>query len=272
MAIPLFTTEQHRAIVKNLVAHSRQFTGTRNHDAGPEYTSLMVCFLLNNMGLAESLLRLHDSLGEEWFPVTAGYVITRSMFEVDVTAHYISLDPIERSERYIKYGHVLKKRRLDAVTRHRTSGNATWREAMELVWKHDLSAHATEIDVRYAKVRPLFEPPTKKKNTKPFKNWSGKSLREMALDVHHEEAYDIFYADLSSFAHADVRLADRFLRSSGPELAWSQRASEADVGFVFRYAAIFLTCYLEFFGQQFNLWDKSDIEKCWILEERKADS
>jgi hypothetical protein len=103
-------------------------------------------------------------------------------------------------------------------------------------------------------------------------NWSGKSLRQMAVDVHHEEAYDIFYADLSSFAHADVRLADRFLRTTGPELAWSQRASDVDVGFVFRYAAIFLTCFLELFGQQFGLWEESQIEECWRFDKGEADT
>jgi hypothetical protein len=123
MAIALLTTEQHRNVVGRLVSRARQFDGLHYHEAGTEYTSLMVCFLLNNVGLAQTLLKLYDSFGAEWFPATAGYVIARSMFEVDVTAHYISLEPKERATRYIKFASVLEKRRLDAVEKHRQSPN-----------------------------------------------------------------------------------------------------------------------------------------------------
>jgi hypothetical protein len=141
------------------------------------------------------------------------------MFEVDVTAHYLSLEPEERATRYIKFASVPEKRRLDAVEKHRKSPNTSWREGMELSWKHALSGRADEINAKYTHDRSLFESAKKRKGAKPSMNWSGKSLRQTAVDVHHEEAYDIFYADLSSFAHADVRLADRFLHTTGPDLA-----------------------------------------------------
>jgi hypothetical protein len=41
---------------------------------------------------------------------------------------------------------------------------------------------------------------------------------------------------------------------------------------VFRYAAIFLTCFLELFGQQFGLWDKSEIKECWVFDKGEADA
>jgi hypothetical protein len=57
MAIALLTTEQHRNVVGRLVSRARQFDGLHYREAGTEYTSLMVCFLLNNVGLAQTLLK-----------------------------------------------------------------------------------------------------------------------------------------------------------------------------------------------------------------------
>ena len=55
----------------------------------------------------------------------------------------------------------------------------------------------------------------------------------MAKEVNHVEAYDIFYADLSSFTHANVMLANRFLRTKGvidgDGPGWSMRGHEIDV-------------------------------------------
>ena len=88
----------------------------------------------------------------------------------------------------------------------------------------------------------------------------------MAKEVDHEEAYEIFYAELSSFTHADVRLANRFLHIRPNGLTWSQRMSPYDVGNVFRYAAMFLTCYLELFAEQFCSWNKNDIRDSWNID------
>ena len=104
---------------------------------------------------------------------------------------------------------------------------------------------------------------TKKGKPHAFRNWSGKSIREMAIEVAHAEAYDIFYAELSSFAHVDVSLADRFLRIKNGGPKWTQRAQDFDVANVFRHAASFLTCYLELFGKQFGSWSEKDVHECW---------
>ena len=60
--------------------------GFRFTPRGFEYTSLMLCFLLHNLSSAETLLQLSSSFGNDWFPVTVGYTIARTMFETDVTA------------------------------------------------------------------------------------------------------------------------------------------------------------------------------------------
>ncbi len=266
MAVRLLTVEQHQEVVKRLVAHVRRLKSTQHHSAGFEYTSLMVCFLMHNTGSVDALLRLQESLGSTWFPVTAGYIITRSMFETDVTAHYITHDRAVRSQQYISYGRVLKKRQMDACAKHRKSNNDSWREGMELEWQTHWASKEQEINSKYKCVQSKFERVTRKGKTVPFKNWSGKSIREMAVEVDHEEAYDVFYSHLSSFTHANVHLADRFLRVEEDAPLWSHRADESDVGFVFRYAAIFLTCFLELFGKEFDLWDSDQIHACWDFD------
>jgi len=179
-----------------------------------------------------------------------------------VTAHYIAQAPIERSRRYIEFEHVIQKNALEAIERHRKSGNSSWREGMELLYKNEYGARKNKIDSDYASVRSQFE----NKNGKRATSWSGKSIYAMAKDVNHVEAYDVFYAELSSFAHVNVMLANRFLRLQGWEgdgPLWSQRANEFDVAHVFQHAATFLTCFLELFGKEFRLWNKEEVMSCW---------
>jgi hypothetical protein len=78
-----------------------------------------------------------------------------------------------------------------------------------------------------------------------------------------EEAYDVFYSFLSSFSHADIRVADRFLKlkPSGP--VWSTKSEAFDVGNVFRYAAIFLDCFLVLFGCEFGTWTEKEVAARW---------
>ncbi|MDD5111445.1 MAG: DUF5677 domain-containing protein [Candidatus Altiarchaeota archaeon] len=219
-------------------------------------------FLLHNISAAESLIRLNESFGSEWFPVTVGYAIVRPMFEIDVTAHYISQSPSVRAHQYIEFGSVLRYNKMQAVKKHQNSREPSWKEAMEMVWKHEYLEKEPCILQRYEAVLPNFSSTSSKGRIIPFHNWSGLKLREMAAAVKHEESYDIFYSDLSSFTHADVSLADRFLKFDNDGLVWSMRANELDVGFVFRYATIFLSCFLTLFGKQFGTWKEKDVIVC----------
>jgi hypothetical protein len=47
---------------------------------------------------------------------------------------------------------------------------------------------------------------------------------------------------------------------------------KGDLGNVFRYAASFLTCYLDLFGRQFKTWSQVEVEECWQKEAQRADS
>lgn len=258
------TAKQHQEVLRRLLGLARDRVGEIPvHSAGVGYSSLMNCFLLHNLSAAETLLRILASFGDAWFPVTVGYAIARTMFEADVAAHYISQMPAERARQYIEFGAVLKKREMDACLEHGQSKDPQWREAMELVWRHHWAPQQADVLSRFDGVAPRFSRVSKSGKTIVFQNWSGKTVRQMAAEVDHLEAYDTFYAELSSFAHVDVRLADRFLHNRPDGPLWSQRAEEGDVGNVFRYAASFLTCYLELFGRQFKTWSEGEVQKCW---------
>jgi hypothetical protein len=258
------TSDQHKDVLRRLVdLGGRAASGVPIDQAGFEYTSLMVCFLLQNLSAAETLLRISGSFGSEWYPVPVGYTIARTMFEVDVTAHYITNAPAERVSQYIHFGAILNKHEMDACKKHRNSKDLHWRESMDNEWQHHWAKRESEVVLKFNAVISQFTRTDKKGRTSEFHNWSGKTIRQMASEVDHEEAYDIFYSELSSFTHADVHLADRYLklRPDGP--VWSQRASDYDVGNVFRHAASFLTCYLELFGGQFKTWTEAEVTDCW---------
>ncbi len=265
MGIRALTNEQHTRVLENLVSLGRsiQETGPSYHLAGPEYTSLMVCFLMHNITVAQSLLKLLEVFKEEFFPTTMGFVAVRSMFEADVNAHYISLSPVERSRQFIDFEAVLEKQQMDRWHKHRASNKEDWEEAMNEAWAKAWLPRKDEIERRFVSVQGRYQRTSSKGKAQTFANWSGKSLRELAVLVDHEEAYDVFYSDLCSFAHVDVRLANRFLRISRDGLSWTQRALQPDIGGVIRYAAIFLDCFLRLFGKEFGNWDESDIQECW---------
>src|SRR6185437_1685054 len=214
MDVKLLTVEQHQEVLKRLVSLGKQQDRQIPiHSAGLEYTSLMICFLMHNLSAAESILKLASSFSDEWFPVTVGYSIVRPMFEIDVTAHYITQSPKELSLQYIEFCAVLNKRKLEACAKHLKSKNVSWRKGMELEWQHNWATRENEIIKKFDSVASKF---TRKENPRKgelFENWSGKSIRKMANEVDHAEAYDVFYSELSSFAHGNVHLADRFLQS-----------------------------------------------------------
>lgn len=257
----------HHEVLTRLAVAGQSIKGVATHQAGLEYTSLMSCFLMHNVSGARSLLVLWDSSGVEWFPVTFGYVIARSMFEIDINAHYITQSPVERSRQYILFEHVLQKRSMDACSKHRTSKDPAWREAMELEWKAKWAERENDVNAKFTEVEPFFK--VIGKNGKLPQNWTGKTIRQLAAEVGHAEAYDTFYSELSSFTHADVTLANRFLRLQPDEASWTQRANWYDVGEVLHDASSFLSCFLKLFGTQFGGWTASTIDECWDIEKTK---
>jgi hypothetical protein len=271
MAVKLLTVEQHQEVLKRLFELGKQRSGRIPvHAAGDEYTSLMICFLLHSASAAESILRLSASFGDEWFPVTVGYSIVRPMFEIDVTAHYITKSPAERARQYIEFDAVLNKRKMDACAKHRKSGNVSWREGMELEWQHYWASREADVCKKFEAVASRFTRQQNPRKGELFDSWSGKSIRKMAEEVDHLESYDVFYSELSSFTHGNVHLADRFLHRQADGPVWSRRSNEFDVGNVFRHAAGFLTCYMQLFGQQFKTWSDAEVEACWEMHAKQT--
>ncbi len=198
-----------------------------------------------------------------WFPSAVGYSIVRPMFELDVTAHYISQSPKDRSSQYIEYECVLEKKTMDVYMKHQSSNKPGWSEPLLIMWKDYWVGKQTSINTQYEKIRTKFEKIGKKGNTMPYTNWSGLSIHQMAIKVDHEEAYDVFYSDMSSFTHVDVRLANRYLRIEPDGIVWTQKTNEFEIGKVFRYAATFLDCFLDLFNTQFLSLNSVDIKECW---------
>lgn len=261
----LTATQQQEALRRLLILGRSHTDRIPFHSSGVEYTSLMICFLLHELSAARTLLRTCGSFGEQWFPVAIGYSIARTMFETDVAAHYITIAPAERARQYIEFGAVLNKHKMDACLKHRESMKPDWREATSLLWRQHWAPREAAVVNAFNAVAAKFTRTNRDGKEITFRNWSGKDIRQMAVEVDHVEAYDIFYSELSSFTHSDVDLANRYLRLRHDGPGWSQRAEEGDVGNVFRHAASFLTCYLELFGRQFNVWSDVDVQECWAV-------
>lgn len=257
----MLTVDEHRKVLSRLVALGRRTETLKIRMSA--YSNLMVSFLLHQIAAAEAILALLRRFGDDWFPVTSAYPIARTFFEIDVNAHYISRDPTTRSLRYIDFGRVITKRQMDACCKHRGSTNSSWRDGMNLEWQQRWAPIKDETNVKYEKVKAAFESVGSNGRARPFRTWSGKPLRQLAVEVGHEEAYDVFYSHLSSFAHADVKLADCFVKTSSNDVTLSNRSTEGEVGTVLRYSAIFLTCFLELFGKELQLWGADEVELCW---------
>ncbi len=259
----LLTANQHVQVLDKLIEFAKRLNNTATHSAGIEYTSIMSCFFLHQLSSATTLSKLYVDYTSEWFPVTVGYTIVRPMFEIDVNAHYLTLDPIDYSRQYIEFEKVIKFKQMEAIKKNRDSKNESWREGMNLMWEDFWKEKEDDIENCYKKVEKAFCKTNKSGKLQVFNNWTGKSIRQLAVEVDHKEAYEVFYSELSSFTHGDVSLANRFLRLDTKGIRWTMRSNEFDVGNVFRFAATFFTCFLELFGKQFNTWEENDIYKCW---------
>jgi len=234
-----------------------------DHPVGWEYSSLMRCFLLHILTSVEIMLKLYQD-SPDYFPVTNAYILLRSMFELNITARYISQDPRRRSTAYIDYGCVLSRRRFEKHLKHRNTKREEWRDLVRAMLSYEFNPkRRQEISQNYEKVRQKFEFVDKKGRVRQFPNWANKSLRQMANEVDHDLEYDLLYSKYSDITHGTVRLADRFLKIRHRRMSWSTGSQEPDVAFLFRDVGGILSCFLLLLGRQFRLQLDEDIKKCW---------
>jgi hypothetical protein len=189
----------------------KNFRSSKIHPSGMDYTSLMNSFLLFNLSACQSLLTLANQFGKEWYPVAVGFIIDRTIFETLINARYISLEPTKRAEQYINYGKIISKNNLEAIYMHRETNDPAWKEIINYILLNELNDEKRKlINNDFDEVKSSYEYIRNGKKGY-YDYWSGKRIREMAREVNHELEYDLFYKDLSSYTHVNVKLADQFL-------------------------------------------------------------
>lgn len=259
MALKYLNEEQHIKVVSNLIDFQQRINPNKTHKAGIPYTSLMNSFLAHNMASATSLVRLRMD-ANEWFPASVGYAIARTMFEVNINAHYISLDPEKRSNQYIQFEHVLKYQLMNNYKELSRIPNSQWEEIWIAQWRDK----EIEITSRFNQVKSMFTHKTCKRSI--FRKWSDLSLWEMAKEVDHSEAYKTMYEELCSYSHADVNLANKYIRLNPKGITWTQKSKYFERANVFRYVATFLTCFLELYGKELGGWSEDEVRECWNVD------
>lgn len=271
MTKPL-TVEQHQQILERLLALVKNHTQidlTNKVLEEKMYLILMVGFLNNSISISKTLLNLIKSLKKvEDFPVSVGYVIVRPLFETAVNASYIAKNPDEYVQQYIEFENILKYQKMKAIDKHRNSKKDDWKEGMDALFNEYTENNKSEIENNYQAVLSKFSHPNKKGKLICFKNWSGKPIAQMAKDkdVDCEEPFDILYSELSSFTHIDVSVVNMYLKTKSGKISLDMKANVHDVNNVFRYAVMFLTDFLKLFGEEFNTWQKLDVDNCWEFE------
>jgi hypothetical protein len=236
-----------------------------SHYAGLEYISLMVSFLLHFCSTIDAMLSLWK-LNPNIFPVSNALVLTRCLFEVNVTALYISDLPKERAISFIEYHNILRMQAFHRLSKHKDSDKAQLSSYITAILQQEYIPDQKTIEQEYARVKAQFEFTDRNGKLRPFSNWANKSLKEIAQAVNHEIEYDLFYPELSEFTHSTVHLADLFLKSKHWPPQWSTHADEDNIDLVFAYASEFFSCFLSRFAQEFKLNLQKEIDSCAIIK------
>jgi hypothetical protein len=244
--------------------HFVQNANLPSHPAGLEYVSLMMSFLLHFCSTIDALIALYKS-NPTTFPVSSALVLTRCLFEVNVTALYISDEPEKRALSFIEYHNILRMQAFTRLTKLKSANNSQWSTYISTAIEQEYAPNQRTIEAEYARVKPQFEFIDKNGKLRPFSNWANKSLKDIARLVNHEIEYDLFYAELSEFTHSTVHLADLFLKSSHWPPRWSTHADEDNIDIVFAYASEFFSCFLSRMSKEFHLDIQEQIDSCASL-------
>lgn len=135
-------------------------------------------------------------------------ILSRSLFELAITTVYISADESNaRAQRYFDYDWVIR----DEMYNHLLSTDELKAELEKRTVGTD--AKVEEVQRRAKEVRAGYTADELRK-----RNWSGKSIRDMAIDVGREDAYKTAYRLQCSLAHSDITVADNYIKETGDQL------------------------------------------------------
>lgn len=250
-----------RKTLENLIKLAKSEKAISIHPVGVEYTAIMSSFLIHMISAAESLLKLSQSYRDEWFPVTVGNTIVRPMFEVDVNARYITKNPKEYALKFVEFDRVIEYKYMNAIKKQLKSENKAWSTGLQIAYENNWKEKNTEIENNFKEVESKFTQTSNGKKRLQY-NWSGISIRKMSGEVDLEEMYDIFYSNLSNYTHANVSIIRSILKNNPETIEFSMSPNIRELESVFNYAVIFLTSFLELYGEQFKSWSISDINNC----------
>lgn len=198
--------------------------------------------LLPFLYLAAKSLRTHQSilqLADHGAGLDA-ILLSRSMFEVTISVMWISKDPVPRLQAFMEHGANVMKKFQDMVARY-----------------PDLET--PEILVQLEKQKPHVDrlaSDVQSRTGSTAWNWSGKSLRQMAIDLDYQRHYDFIYGLTSEVEHSSVASLpfyvthgdDGFKANMGKSPSWVASALELayrDLYFTFEIADTFLELGLE---------------------------
>lgn len=250
-------------VLQNLLKLSKSEKEVRMHKSGIEYTAIMNSFLLLMISASESLITLYLSFSKDWFPAIVGFNIVRQMFEIDLTGRYINLEPQKHAQLYVEYDRVIEYKKMNCIYRNLESENPLWRNLLNTIWS-SWNKDKDKIEKNFNDVKHKFGRYNNKNKWILFQNWSGKNISEMAKEVDRKEMYDLFYTTLSNYTHSNAMTLRSTIIVERDKIKSTMQTKKEDIGYVFEYAIIFFTSFLELFGEDFKVWNTSEINECQV--------
>lgn len=178
-----------------------------------DYQRLAFAFVCKSAKSYRAALRLvEQGLGEP------ALILVRSIFDDLVNLAYVSKDPDVRTDLFLEFSQLEKKRHLDNLEKAARVNKKYYSQLKELraVWEKEFRGE-------YLKALPKF---------RKRAGWSGKTLREMAAgDAELTELYYTLYLYASGYAHGNSALAlESYVRPVEPlRLASLAHPSETEL-------------------------------------------
>jgi hypothetical protein len=183
-------------VYEELTAILRGATESTKFNFDTAHKRLMAAFLAKACKTHDAMVLLaRNGFGED------AAILTRSLLNLVINARWINQAPEERIPAYIKYEHVLIARlNRKIVEDPRLVGRDSLDPRTEFKNKQaGLDAEAREAEKRHGY---------------NHHGWSGKSIRDMAIELGMTIDYDSLYTLASDLEHSDVASVDDYMTLS----------------------------------------------------------